>query len=302
MTRVELEVGEGARIVATRFAPSQPALSGAAATAGARVVIAPAMAVNQAFYQGLAQWLAAQGIEAWTFDYRGTGLSWPRSMRGAPGTLGQWCRDDFDGVLRHVDGLAPGQPLFALGHSFGGQCAPLLPSRSRLAGLVNIAVGSGAMRHNTPAIRRKAPLLWYLLVPLLCPLFGYFPGARLGVIGDVPTGAMRQWRRWCLSPDYLLGAEPGAREAYASASYPVLAMSFADDELLLSAGSVMIHAAYPPGRVEYHLLAPADAGLSRVGHFGFFRAGAERVLWPRTLAWLDARSAAAAVAAGTVAS
>jgi len=285
---VDIATRDGLVVAATRFEAA-----GNAPTR-ARVVIAPAMAVTQGFYQGFARWLAARGIEAWTFDYRGTGASWPGSLRGAPGTLGDWCRQDYDAVLRHVAALQPGRALFALGHSFGGQCAPLLPSRGLLAGLVNIAVGSGAMRHNTPAIRRKAPLLWYLLVPLLCPLFGYFPGARLGIIGDVPSGAMRQWRRWCLSPDYLLGAEPGAREAYASADYPVLALSFADDELLLASGSDMIHGAYAPGRVDYTLVQPADAGLARVGHFGFFRPGAEGVLWPRVLAWIEARAADAA--------
>jgi predicted alpha/beta hydrolase len=289
MTPVAIDAGDGARVVAIRFE--------AASAPWACVVVAPAMAVTQGFYQGFAEWLATQGVEAWTFDYRGTGASWPRPMRGAPGTLGQWCRGDYDAVLRHVAACAPALPLFALGHSFGGQCAPLLPSRHLLSGLVDIAVGSGAMRHNTPAIRRKAPWLWHLLVPLLCPLFGYFPGARLGIIGDVPTGAMRQWRRWCLSPDYLLGAEPGARAAYASAAYPVLALSFADDELLLAAGSEMVHGAYAPGRVDYHLLRPEDAGLPRIGHFGFFRAGAEQRLWPRVRDWLRAQAGAAAPSA-----
>jgi predicted alpha/beta hydrolase len=288
VTPVPIATRDGPIVAATRF---EVAGDG---PPRARVVIAPAMAVTQGFYQALARWLAARGIEAWTFDYRGTGASWPGSMRGAPGTLGDWCRQDYDAVLRHVAALQPERALLALGHSFGGQCAPLLPARDLLAGLVNIAVGSGAMRHNTPAIRRKAPLLWYLLVPLLCPLFGYFPGARLGIIGDVPSGAMRQWRRWCLSPDYLLGAEPGARAAYASAAFPVLALSFADDELLLAAGSEMIHGAYARGRVDYTLVAPEDAGLARVGHFGFFRPGAEGVLWPRVLAWIEARAAAAA--------
>jgi predicted alpha/beta hydrolase len=291
MTSVSVPTRDGQVVAATCFEAA------GGTRPRARVVIAPAMAVTQGFYQGFAGWLAGQGIEAWTFDYRGTGASWPRSMRGAPGTLGEWCREDYDAMLRHVAALEPACALVALGHSFGGQCAPLLPSRDLLAGLVDIAVGSGAMRHNTPAIRRKAPLLWYLLVPLLCPLFGYFPGARLGIIGDVPTGAMRQWRRWCLSPDYLLGAEPGARAAYASATYPVLALSFADDELLLSTGSDMIHGAYAPGNVDYTLVQPADAGLARIGHFGFFRAGAEGMLWPRVLAWIDARAADAAGAA-----
>ena len=255
------------------------------------VVIAPAMAIPQSFYAGFARWLAGQGFAVRSFDYRGTGESHPGSKRGAPGTLDDWCALDYDAVLAATHAEFPQAPLFAIGHSFGGQCAPLLPSRDLLSGLVNIAVGSGSMRDNTPPIRRVAPWLWYLLVPVLCPLFGYFPGARIGVIGDVPTGAMRQWRRWCLSPDYLLGAEPLARPAYASARFPVLALTFADDELLLEPGSARIHAAYTPGRVDYRLVSPAAMGLARIGHSGFFRSLGEPRLWPLVKDWLDQRLA-----------
>jgi predicted alpha/beta hydrolase len=174
-----------------------------------------------------------------------------------------------------------------VGHSFGGQVAPLLPSRGRIAGLVNIAVGSGSMRHIRPRVRRTAPLMWYLLAPVLCPLFGYFPGARLGVIGDLPTGAMFQWRRWCLTPDYLLSGEPGAREAYASADYPVLALTFADDELLLEDGSRLIHDAYRKRKIDYRVIEPGQFGLPRIGHFGFFKPPGEAALWPQVTGWLD---------------
>jgi len=252
------------------------------------VVIAPAMAIKQNFYSAFAKWLATQGFVAWTFDYRGTGESLRGSMRGAPGSLEEWQGKDYDAMLQAAHALQPQRPLFALGHSFGGQCAPLLPSRRLLHGLVNIAVGSGAMRHNTPAIRRQAPLLWYLLVPVLCPLFGYFPGKRIGVIGDLPTGAVREWRRWCLDPDYILGAHPGAREAYASAGFDVLGLSFPDDELLLEAGSKMLHAAYCRP-VDYRVLAPASVGLERIGHSGFFRPQSQAALWPLVAGWLRER-------------
>ncbi len=251
------------------------------------VVIAPAMAIHQKFYAEFARWLAGQGMAVRTFDYRGTGESLRGRKRGAPGDLSDWCLRDYDGVLTAVHEEFPHLALFAVGHSFGGQCAPLLPSRDVLRGLVNIAVGSGSMRHNTAPTRRLAPILWYLLVPLLCPLFGYFPGTSIGVIGDLPSGAVRQWRRWCLTPDYILSGEPGAREAYASAIYPVLALTFADDELLLEAGSRLIHEAYAPGRVDYRLLDPAAFDLARIGHVGFFRSSAQERLWPLLLDWLD---------------
>lgn len=180
----------------------------------------------------------------------------------------------------------PDAPLFVLGHSLGGQTAPLLPSAAQITGLINVAVGSGALRHNQPAVRRQAPLLWHVLTPLLCRMFGYFPGRRIGVLGDIPRGAMEQWRRWCLTPDYLLTGEPGARDAYARARYPVLALTFSDDELLLEAGSRMLHDAYQTAQVDYRVLHPEQFGLRRIGHFGFFRQDQEAVLWPLVSAWL----------------
>jgi len=282
VTAVAIAATDGHPLAAHRHDPPGPVLGS--------VVIAPAMAISQGFYGGFARWLAARGFATWTFDYRGTGESLRGPKRGAPGSLDEWCARDYDAALQAAQALHPQRPLFALGHSFGGQCAPLLPSRRLLRGLVNIAVGSGAMRHNTPSIRRQAPLLWYLLVPVLCPLFGYFPGARIGVIGDLPTGAVRQWRRWCLDRDYLLGAQPGAREAYSSAGFDVLGLTFPDDELLLEPGSKMLHAAYCRP-VDYRVVAPSSVGLAKIGHFGFFRPAAEAALWPMVAHWLQARCA-----------
>ena len=161
-----------------------------------------------------------------------------------------------------------------------------------MSGLVNVAVGSGAMRYNTPAYRWTTPLLWYLLVPVLCPLFGYYPGARLGILGDIPNGAMWQWRRWCLSHDYLLSAAPGARGAYASAGFPVLGLTIGDDELLSEEGSRVLHDAYPRDKVDYRVIEPAQYRLKRIGHSGFFRPQGQAALWPLVTEWIAATTAA----------
>lgn len=280
-SHLDLRAHDGHALAARRYE--------AVAQEKAAVVIAPAMAVPQDFYAEFAAWLASRGYTTWTFDYRGTGASLKGSMRGVKADLSDWLRLDYDAVVHQA--AATGRPAFALGHSLGGQVAPLLPSRDRLAGLINIAVGSGSMRHNQPAIRRKAPLMWHVLAPALCPLFGYFPGAKLGVIGDLPTGAMMQWRRWCLTPDYILSGEPGAREAYASARFPVLGLTFSDDELLLEAGSRMLHDAYGEGRADYRVIDPASIDHKRVGHFGFFKPHSRERLWPMVGNWLNAQLA-----------
>ena len=282
MKPIALTAHDGQPLAGYRFDPVE--------TPKASIVIAPAMAVPQSFYAPFATYLCSQGYVVWTFDYRGTGESLRGSMRGVKADLTDWVARDYDSVVNIAANARPDVPVIAVGHSFGGRCAPLLPSRARLSGLINIAVGSGSGRHNTPAIRRSAPLMWHILAPLLCPLFGYFPGARLGVIGDIPTRAMFQWRRWCLTPDYILSGEPGARAAYASAEFPVLALTFADDELLLEDGSRMLHAAYSKRPTDYRLIVPAEFGLKRIGHFGFFKPQSEAALWPVVTKWIEDRS------------
>ena len=279
MTPIDFSASDGHRLAGCRFDPH--------GRVRGQVVIAAAMAVPQAFYAPFAGYLARRGYTTWTFDYRGIGESLTGSRRKLKADLGDWLHKDYDALLQMIAAASPDDPLFVVGHSFGGQVAPLLRSRERLAGLINIAVGSGSARHLTPGLRRRAPLLWHVLAPALCPLFGYFPGARIGVVGDLPTGALLQWKRWCLTPEYLLTGEPGAREAYATADYPVLALSFADDELLLEEGSRLLHGAYLRCAVDFRLVEPAQHGLARIGHFGFFKPQGEVSLWPLAADWLD---------------
>jgi len=278
MRRVSVTAKDGYAISVNCFDPPGPPR--------ASVLIAPAMAVPQSFYAPFARYLATHGYAVWTLDFRGIGESLQGSLRHLKADLSDWLNLDYEAVLHAAGDAHPRQPLFVVGHSFGGQAAPLLPSRDRLSGLVNVAVGSGSLRHNTPRIRRSAPFMWYLLAPVLCPLFGYFPGARLGIVGDLPSGAMFQWRRWCLTPEYLLSGEPGARAAYASAEYPVLALTFADDELLLEAGSRLLHRAYLRRPADYRVIEPGHFGMQRIGHFGFFKSSGERTLWPIVTEWL----------------
>ncbi len=284
-TRISLTAHDGFPLAAYRHEPQEQAR--------AHVVIASAMAVPQKFYADFAGYLAAQGFRVWTFDYRDMAESSGASMRHSKADISTWLASDYDAVIQQAGDADRSLPLFVVGHSLGGQIAPLLPSVQRIAGLVNIAVGSGAVRHNQPRLQRSSRLLWHFLAPLLCPLFGYFPGRRIGIIGDLPAGVMMQWRHWCLTPDYLLTGEPAARGAYARAVYPVLGLTFGDDELLQASGSRMLHEAYTNAAVDYREIEPEQFGLQRIGHFGFFKSGQEKFLWPLVRDWLRQRTGGA---------
>ena len=256
----------------------------------ASVLIGGAMGVRQAYYRPFAEWLARQGYLVATFDYRGTGDSRPgsraRSLRGFDADLFSWARD-FDAAIDELHGNAPDVPLYIVGHSLGAQLPGLLRNRDRVAGLVGVATGSGYWRDNAPPLKRSVLYFWYALVPLATWAFGYFPGARLGKVGDLPRGVILQWRRWCLNPRYHVGAEgAGVRAQFEAVRFPVVALSMTDDEMMTERGTHVLVDCYAnaPRRVER--IAPADIGVPRIGHFGFFRAGFEPTLWRQSVALL----------------
>jgi len=279
-----LRTGDGAAVAGRRFDAPRPR---------AAVVVAPALGVPQDFYRDFAGWLAQRGYTTLTFDYRGIGQSAPPSLRRFRATIDDWARFDLEAALAHARESTGGLPLFVVGHSLGAQLAALPPSAHAVRALVAVAGGSGYWRGFPPRMRAQMLLMLHGVAPLSIPLAGYFPGRRLRILGDLPAGVMRQWRRWCLDEDYLIGVEPGAREAYAQARFDVLSLTFADDTMMPQGNVERLHAHLRGVRRESRRISPAEAG-GPVGHMGFFRARHRDSLWPVAAEWLDARCAAPA--------
>lgn len=263
------------------------------ATARAGLLIAPAMGVEQRYYADFAQWMAAQGWLVLSFDYRGMGASRPAEMRGSlkglEADIRLWAERDASAALDELDRRLGGaeRPIHWLGHSLGGQILGLLPNRERVSRAITVGSGSGYWRENAAGLRRYVWWLWYVIVPLSLPLFGYFPGRRLRKVGDLPRGVMAQWRRWCLDRDYMMGEGGTAlRAQYAALRAPMLSLAFTDDEFMSRRNTESLHGFYAGAQPELRRIAPADVGVRRIGHFGFFRKHFEASLWPQVSAWL----------------
>jgi predicted alpha/beta hydrolase len=257
------------------------------------VVVGGAMGVRQDYYAPFAQWLAGQGWRVTTFDYRGSGDSRPdgNGLRGFKADLFDWTRD-YEAVIDHAHAALPDRPLQLLGHSLGAQLPGIITNQHKVSGMLSIAAGSGYWRENAPKLKRMVFYFWWVLVPVATHLFGYFPGRKLRKVGDLPAGVVMQWRRWCLSPKYSVSAEGEAvRQSYASARFPVHALSITDDELMTLRGTHSLINLYENAPRAVERLAPGDVGVRRLGHFGAFRAEHEAQLWPRMAQWLAALSA-----------
>lgn len=279
----ELRAADGLALSACRFEAHEPR---------AVVVVGAALGVRQDFYADFAGHLAARGLDAITFDCRGIGRSAPRSLRGFRASLDDWIALDYEAAIAHAASAAGGRPVFVVGHSMGAQLPALAPSGRQVRAMVAVAGGGGYWGGLAPALR---PLMLAMLVgvaPVAIPLAGYFPGRRLRLLGDLPAGVMRQWRRWCLHPEYLVGVQPGARDAYARVRFPILSLSFTDDRMMPQRNIDTLHAHFTGTARTARRLSPADAG-GPIGHTGFFRRRYRDTLWPIVSDWLLERAAQA---------
>lgn len=269
-SRFTITTDDGSRLAGRQFLPD-------GRPQGA-VLVLPAMATPARFYAPLATWLAEQGYAVTTFDYRGFGDSLDGSMRDVDADVVTWA-GDAAAALDDTLEVSAGLPVTLLGHSLGGQFLPWL-DHSRVARVVTIAAGVGSFAHADRTLVNR--VLSHTLMPLSIAVAGYFPGRRLRVFGDLPAGVMKQWVQWCRDPEYAAGVVPGLAERYAAVTTPIASVEFTDDELVTERAHEVLLAQHSSSPVTRHRHTPADLGVERIGHHGFFRSGNED-LWKKVL-------------------
>lgn len=262
-----------------------------ATAAKAVVVIAPAMGVRQDYYTAFAEFLSAEGFHVVTNDYTDMGFNAPPTLRHSRVTFADWQRD-LDALIEAAAAREPDLPLLLCGHSLGGQLLGTLRQRKRVTAALTIASGTGYWGHNRPMTLRLL-YLWYVAMPLLTRLFGYFPGRRLGKVGNLPREIALTWARWCRDPQYLMGdANIRAEAGFDDVNVPILSLSFSDDDYIPKAAVEQLHGFYSHAAVERRHIQPAAVGERRIGHFGFFKLRSQHPLWQQCAQWLGTQSLA----------
>ena len=276
---IDISTAGGERIAARLYpAPTPRAL----------VLLHPATAVTQGYYEAFARWLAGLGLSVLTYDYRGTGASRPADLRTCTVTMADWMEQDVGAVTRWAAERYPALPLLAVGHSVGGHAIALSDETVRLRAAVLVASHAGATRLvRGLGERLRVRLVMRVLGPLLCALCGYMPGRRIGLGEDLPASVMRQWSRWTSLPRYFFD-DPAmyAGRRMRAQRLPLLVLGFDDDPWANPEAIAMLVAPLVNAGVERRQVAPVDAGVPAIGHMGFFRKRCATLLWPQVGDWL----------------
>jgi predicted alpha/beta hydrolase len=273
-----LQASDGYALTVLRYAAVGPCKG--------HLIVAGATGVPQRFYKRFAQFAAAQGVDVWTIDYRGIGLSKPHDLRGFEMNYLDWARLDLAALLAQVAARSA-LPIWMVGHSYGGHAFGMLPGKERVQRFATFATGAGWHGWMPPLERLRVLLMWRVLGPLLVRAKGYLAWSLLGMGEDLPRNVFLQWRHWCRWPRYFFDDPEQAHlaQAFAQVSIPVRAINATDDKWAPPASRDAFMAAYSHAELEAITLEPGQLGMSAIGHMGYFRPQAQ-TLWEQTLAWL----------------
>lgn len=252
------------------------------------VIINPATGVRQDFYRHFAEFLSTKGFQVYTYDYFGVGLSRQAPLRDCRANLIHWGEVDLSAMIRYTRERHPGNTLTLLGHSVGGQLIGVSPESAYADNLIFVASQTPYWKHYRGFTAVKVWMLWYLLIPVLTRLCGYFPARKLGLFEDLPAPAALQWSRWGKTRHYMFNEYPSKLKSFGSLHQRALAYSFSDDPYAPREAVDDLLQYYSHLDLRHKHFTPADAGRNAIGHFTFFRRGSKELFWDDLVQWMYA--------------
>lgn len=252
------------------------------------VIINSAMGMPRDFYQPFAAFLASNGMNALTWDYRGVGDSVREPLAKTEAHIHDWGESDFPAVIEWMHARYPARRLVVIAHSVGGQIIGMASNTDRVERFVLIGSQSGYWRLWSGWQQLRIAVIWHLVIPVVSRVCGYFPARFFGLGVHLPNTVARQWARWGRDPNYLMGRHrrPSV-ENYARIRQPLLNIWISDDDIASYAATRKMLTWYSSAQVRNWNVRPADLGVERIGHFRLFRATVGARFWPRLLEWLD---------------
>ncbi len=243
------------------------------------VVISSATGVKQTLYFKIATYLEQHNFAVYTFDYSGIGASKLQSLKKFNTSASLWATNDLEAVIQYAKKNHTATKLCLMGHSIGGQLIGLAPSSKEADGILLVAGQTGFWKLWSGLGKWKMCMTWYVLIPVLTKLFGYFPGKKIGASEDLPKDMALEWRTWCCSPNYLFDHVSNAEQSYSAIKCPIYSYSAQDDNYAPKVTVDWLTNQFKGQKAIRKHLIPKEVGISKIGHFGYFRSKNKASIW-----------------------
>ena len=284
-----VQTEDGYNLLATTFEPSGPSRQNRLA------VINAGAGIPARYYQSFATSLAEAGIPVVTYDYRGIGKSRFGPLNGFSASVEDWGSKDCAAILSYAKLAFPKAKIAIIGHSVGSFLTGFVTDPAGIDLFAFIGGHTGYFGDYRLRSRLQMALMWHVVMPAISKKYGYFPGRRFGLPEDLPLGVALEWAarrkpdfRWNINqPD---GSPDTARrgqitDRFAAFSGRGLLLRTIDDAFVTNSASRRLQGLFSGVQFADHPIDPKQAGIGKVGHFGFFRSR-NKALWPLVTNWI----------------
>lgn len=252
------------------------------------LVISSATGVLQKFYSKFASFFAAQGFVVYTFDYCGIGNSGSSlsELKKNNVNLSDWGQNDQAAVVAFVRKDNPDAELTLIAHSIGGQLVGLNPNYHVLDKIIMVASQTGYWKYFKGIHKPKMWLFWYVVIPVLTSLFGYFPAKRLGLFENLPKNMVYEWAKWGRQKEYFMHFYNRKTYFFDALKIPILFLSFPDDIFAPEKAVDWLSDQYNNARIT-RVHYRSEKERKQPEHFGFFKPAFQETLWKQSLHWIQ---------------
>ncbi len=168
-----------------------------------------------------------------------------------------------------------------VGHSMGAQLVGFTANNNHLKAVIGIATSTGTWWKMKLPHMFASMLLWYVIHPVLTPIFGYAPLRSLGIMEDLPKRVIKQWRAWCKSEFYFADhiGKTIPMDSFYPLKVPLIVHYFKDDPIATDKTVTDFTAIYRGTRTRMIKHRAKDYYQKKVGHFRMFHSDFEKSFW-----------------------
>ncbi len=251
------------------------------------IVISSATGVLQKYYANFAKFFAEKGFIVYTFDYYGIGQSSATTSALKKNTcnLKSWGQNDQAAVVAFAKTAHPNASLTLITHSIGGQLVGFNPNYKLIDKVIMVASQTGYWQSFHGFNKLKMWCFWFVLIPLLTPLFGYFPAKKFGLFENLPKHMAYEWASWGRKKNYMMHFHTPNDYFFEALHIPFLVLSFSNDAYAPKNTVDWLAKQYKNATINRVHHTPKE-GEKQPKHFGFFKARFKNLFWHQTLSYI----------------
>ena len=250
------------------------------------ILINSATGIKQGFYHKYATFLSQNGYDVITYDYRGIGLSRNQPLKDFEASMTDWASKDFSAVANHIKYNYKTYKKILIGHSFGGNSIGMSSEVGNFDAYITIASQFGYWKFFNLAYQPFLLWVFYVIMPLLSKLNGYFPSKVKKLGEELPKGVAMDWITLITNPDSMLALTKKTGNFYETVKHPMLIISISDDQMApKKAVDELSKRVFKNALIErLHIVAEKQ---KPIGHLNFFKKQFEEDLWTIPTNWIE---------------